>query len=104
MMRMIMTLSLAATALSACGLKGDLATPGPMWNKDREVVERDLPGGQTSSDRIVFTRDDVDLFRDDPAAVDPFAETEEEAVQQGVPPLEPAPDAPPEVPPEAPPQ
>ena len=69
---------LGALLLGGCGLKGDLDTPAPLWgDPNREIVERDLPSGESSqSSDIVFTRDDVDLFRDDLEEDDPFAEDE----------------------------
>ncbi len=85
--------------LAGCGLKGDLETPGPMWgDPGRDVVARDLPGGERrDTDQIVFTRDDVDLFREDEEERDPFADMEADAAEQGAPPP-PAPDAPPQAP------
>jgi hypothetical protein len=72
--------------LGACGLKGDLVTPGPLWGDPNRTaaVERELPNARSAeSDRIVFTRDDVDLFRDDQAEEDPFAEDAETPESDG---------------------
>jgi predicted small lipoprotein YifL len=65
--------------LSACGLKGDLKTPGPMWgDPERTAVDRTLPNASdASSDRIVFTRDDVDVFARPREEEDPFANDDE---------------------------
>jgi hypothetical protein len=77
----------AAAVLAGCGLKGDLSTPPPLWgDRDRPVVERDLPGGAgQNSERIVFTRDDVDLFQDDEAEEDPFADPDSPAAPEDLP-------------------
>lgn len=81
MTRMAIRTFLAASALLAaagCGLKGDLETPAPLWgDPNREVEARALPGGDRQGDQVIFTRDDVDLFRDNPEDVDPFAEEDE---------------------------
>jgi len=39
MSRMLLGLA-ALTLVSACGIKGDLARPDPMWNRD-EVIRRE---------------------------------------------------------------
>jgi predicted small lipoprotein YifL len=39
MSRMLLSLA-ALTLVSACGIKGDLARPDPMWNHD-EVIRRE---------------------------------------------------------------
>jgi predicted small lipoprotein YifL len=78
MMRLI-GIAAGLALLAGCGLKGDLETPAPLWgDPNREVVARDLPrGSESDGDRIVFTRDDVDIFQDDELEVDPFAEQDE---------------------------
>ena len=72
--------------LAGCGLKGDLETPGPMWGStDREVVERGLPdGGGRTSDQVVFTRESVELFKDEEPERDPFADTPEGEAEEAV--------------------
>ncbi|MGD2133798.1 MAG: lipoprotein [Maricaulaceae bacterium] len=72
---------LLAGLLSACGLKGDLETPPPLWgDPNRTAADRDLPGARRGeSADIVFTRDDVDIFNDGEEEDDPFADDEEEA-------------------------
>jgi predicted small lipoprotein YifL len=80
MMRLI-GLVAGLALLAGCGLKGDLETPPPLWgDPNRQVVERDLPAGSDGDgDRIVFTRDDVDIFQEDEVEEeDPFAEEDEE--------------------------
>jgi len=70
---------LAGAGLAGCGLKGDLTTPPPLWgDKSRATVDRGFPsGGRQEEDRVVFTRDDVDIFRRDEEQEDPFAEDDE---------------------------
>lgn len=73
-------LTVVGALLAGCGLKGDLDTPGPLWgDRSREVVDRNLPGGGERDTRIVFTRDDVDLFNEeDEEEEDPFADIDAE--------------------------
>jgi hypothetical protein len=80
MMRLI-GLAVGLALLAGCGLKGDLATPPPLWgDANREIVDRDLPSGSRGGgDSIVFTRDDVDIFREGEEEEDPFAEDDEDA-------------------------
>ena len=76
MMRLTM-LAAAAALLAGCGLKGDLETPPPLWgDKSREIIERDLPQERGQGTQVVFTRDDVDVFREEEEEEDPFAEDE----------------------------
>jgi predicted small lipoprotein YifL len=71
---LLASLIVAAASLSACGLKGDLNTPPPLWgDKTRAVTERKLPGGNKSNNKIVFTREDVEVFQPPKAPEDPFA-------------------------------
>lgn len=70
-----------AAGLGACGLKGDLATPAPLWGDPNRTAAapRELPNADSAeNNRIVFTRDDVNLFRDEAEEVDPFADGETE--------------------------
>jgi predicted small lipoprotein YifL len=81
-----LSILLAATTLgvglAGCGLKGDLETPAPLWGDPQRAaaVDRELPNAASAeSDRIIFTRDDVNLFQDDAEEEDPFAEDDVEA-------------------------
>jgi len=71
----LLTLMAALVLVAGCGLKGTLHTPPPLWgDPDRETVERDLPsGGDNQQDQVIFTRHDVDLFRNEDEDDDPFA-------------------------------
>lgn len=84
---LVATVGLGALA-AGCGLKGDLERPAPLWgDPNREVSGDGFPGSNRgSSTNIVFTRDDVAVFEEDPEEEDLFAEEEEaegEAMENG---------------------
>jgi len=80
----LLTLATALVALTGCGLKGSLETPPPLWgDPDRAPIVRHQPSRTTvSNDQVIFTQDDVDLFRGDAEGEDPFAVQDEERASQ----------------------
>lgn len=68
-----LTASFAVTCLSACGVKGDLSTPPPLWGETKSEADNPAESNPIFNESPISNDEDGDIFGDDYIAeTEPF--------------------------------